>query len=847
MAWECVLIGARGLWLTRIPFLSVVIGCVVLLQPAAQDVLAAIAGIRPGGTPLAIAPQIRLSSFAFTVTALWSFPVYFMSCWLLRDSAMPVESSRCPGGVRTVRRFLPFLLGAASLVIVSLACLFTAADLPNLTYNEDFVESIRQALRYQVVWFAIWGVIFVIIARRVQAWQIHERAYRWVFLWYLAVFCSALATLYFSPLSLVSPLEALVHKLCEFGNADCSFYDRYLGSAPDLSRSLALPLILGAWLPLLTWLSDVGRIYRVPLVTCLLVVLILVDGFITSERHDVRVARSIGNTENTEKPTISPAKRPRLDEAVAMWKQANQCSGADCPRPIIVAAAGGAARATFFTTSVIGHFLDVERHRATVDGAKQPTSNDTGRYDPDRVAPNALAVKNRLFAFSGVSGGAVGAVLTVAALRRADRLGADLRHPCQTENVDPLWYGHKLAAENWRDCLEVLASGDYLTPTIFGLAFSDWIPLTSEDRAALLERLWERSFFTATGQDEDKLGTPFLNALPRTAPGPDGRMVVNWLPLLVLNGTSVSTGQRIVTSGFAPLYKPSDKPCPAGWETHGRDVVCPLFKQTLDFHTLIEQTSDGSPADGIRDIPLSTSASNSARFPVISPPGAIRNADDVVIDRIVDGGYVENYGAMSALDIARAIRAVDPKLQPFVLVISNDPGSTVLDNGDPSEVSLPESNPFSIGSDVLGPLGAVIQVRTGRGRQAVADLEAWLDREMPASAPGQPQGNFAHIRVWPEEVDGASPASAEAGWPDYCDARLKFRDVAMSWWLHMTTQLHLRQQVEPGKKRACGKEGNNLAIRAVWEALSKPRPATPTPAPPPQTVPTIPPEQVAAP
>src|SRR5258707_6833046 len=88
----------------------------------------------------------------------------------------------------------------------------------------------------------------------------------------------------------------------------------------------------------------------------------------------------------------------------------------DCPRPMMVAAAGGASRAGFFTASIIGYFLD----------PPEP-------HDP-RI--NALAVRNRLFAVSGVSGGSVGAVMTVAAMARAD---AAMKQPCAEPDPD-LWY-----------------------------------------------------------------------------------------------------------------------------------------------------------------------------------------------------------------------------------------------------------------------------------------------------------------------------------------------------------------------------------------------------------------------
>ena len=46
------------------------------------------------------------------------------------------------------------------------------------------------------------------------------------------------------------------------------------------------------------------------------------------------------------------------------------------------------------------------------------------------------------------------------------------------------------------------------------------------------------------------------------------------------------------------------------------------------------------------DVALSTASTMSARFPIISPHGNIRNGSSLV-DRVVDGGYYENFGALS--------------------------------------------------------------------------------------------------------------------------------------------------------------------------------------------------------
>jgi hypothetical protein len=88
------------------------------------------------------------------------------------------------------------------------------------------------------------------------------------------------------------------------------------------------------------------------------------------------------------------------------------------------------------------------------------------------------------------------------------------------------------------------------------------------------------------------------------------------------------------------------------------------------------------------DVRLSTAAHNSARFTYVSPAGSLINAESATESQhnrgyIIDGGYFENYGAETALELARkAIEAIDPehgkpdhknKVKLVVLQISSDP------------------------------------------------------------------------------------------------------------------------------------------------------------------------------
>ena len=95
----------------------------------------------------------------------------------------------------------------------------------------------------------------------------------------------------------------------------------------------------------------------------------------------------------------------------------------------------------------------------------------------------------------------------------------------------------------------------------------------------------------------------------------------------------------------------------------------------------------------------------------------MRNAKHNVVDRIVDGGYIENYGAITAMELAVAINAVRPELAPFVLIISNDPDENPIIN----KIDIPDA---AFLTDVSIPIQAIASARDGRGRLAVRRLDS---------------------------------------------------------------------------------------------------------------------------
>ncbi len=482
-------------------------------------------------------------------------------------------------------------------------------------------------------------------------------------------------------------------------------------------RALLIPFLFGSLVLVLSLLARRGHESGWPVLVPIFAFSLLLTA---SNKHlnDLRLL--------PQRPADQLAARQiDLSAAVAKWREANGCAqdGSKCPSALILAAEGGASRAAFMTATVAGEIID----RTGAGGA------------PGR----------RIFAISGVSGGAYGAAAIRAAL--ADAADADGKPPCR--NADPGWFAAHDAAtpgfrESWRSCLQILVSGDYLSSGFIGLGFRDnFAPAKGPfgegsaivDRAALLEQSWERHYDETTG------GAGFFGgAVCGAGPGkglcrPFGYAGASqgWLPLLMLNGTSVSTGRRIVAADLVSTRKSPDGGSRQSLYAQAYDLFelmsrpCPE-KLPEDAVACPQAAQGGADQPQLRDatdIRLSTAALISARFPVISPAGVIRN--DAVPgygDRVVDGGYFENSGLTTALDLAQALNSQG--VTPAIVWVQNDPN---IDRArrltPPRAAATPKLGPLDDGlfTEAAGmlaaPIDALISTREGHGEEA-ADAAA---------------------------------------------------------------------------------------------------------------------------
>lgn len=348
-----------------------------------------------------------------------------------------------------------------------------------------------------------------------------------------------------------------------------------------------------------------------------------------------------------------------------------------------------------------------------------------------------------LFAISGVSGGSVGAMEYVAALQAGD------------------------VPTNY-------LQSDFLAPAIASLVFVDGISnflpdFGQVDRGTALEQSFENG-------SKGNLGYSFLSFFP-------GKSDMNkyWRPALLLNATHQETGRRVIASNLK--------------------IEKDTFLDSFDELELLDS-----------DLRASTVAHNSARFTYVSPAGKlvprVGPGQTVKVNNrgyVIDGGYFENYGALTALELARAARqeieSIGGSVKLVILQISSDPTltkertrvRTLEDDGNCtlSTVTAPSKGKgnylsFEDGSldpvthrwhkndgeglvvaylnELAAPLAGLKTVREAHGTLAAAELASavCVERNVKAADTGagkkqQPAGI--------SDTLGAKPAAAAAGVP----------------------------------------------------------------------------------
>jgi hypothetical protein len=325
--------------------------------------------------------------------------------------------------------------------------------------------------------------------------------------------------------------------------------------------------------------------------------------------HDARVARELGP---------ATARYPSLDSAFTVWLAAQEgaCNGRAIPL-VLVAAPGGGIRAAYWTVTTLDRLF---------------------------VSTGQCAAR-ALFAVSGVSGGSVGIATWVAG-----RL-------TRTTPQDTVTRVSAVTSMSRDESLAAAAVGlllrDLVQPYL-GIA-TRW-----RNRAALLEDGWIESA-GVFGSTEAPLKWADLG---------NGKGS-GWVPILVLNGSSVTDGCRILLTNVAQLPAAKGSDCSAaGAGDRPSGPVSGSIDPSPGLYSRIEADSAcGGDRSGMRVV---TAALLSARFPIVSPSGALlrcvvdssagRLDTSRIVTYSVDGGYYENSGLLTLLQIWSAVA---PKVQRY--------------------------------------------------------------------------------------------------------------------------------------------------------------------------------------
>lgn len=721
--------------------------------------------------PLQLKDRVFWATFFFLVVFMWALPVHFAARYVLSGSGWLRVSEFDDATRESVlrqRRFeliiwIPRLLGLGCFVAIGVGLWWVWADLPSNTTVRETAAVAQHLTSLFYINIIVAAAFILFIAKR--RWAIRCLAILAQRLGFASSQRGKLTNFvmkWFGVGYLIIVLLLLVLMIA------------FPTVASRIPRALMIPVLLGGWVPALSVLAYCSHRFRAPIVTIALLAIITLGAFLPG-RH------AIVTFEHPNKEYRPIA----LSDAVKSWANANGCKLDDkdhvqresnCPHPIVVIASGGASRAAYFTASALGTLFDA-----------------TCKSEGERSCTRYPTMARRLFALSTVSGSSLAAITVGAALRHSARDGTG-KFPCQKVSDPASLWRLEGPPDNWRDCLQSLTAGDYLSPAMLGLVFRDPTSILlqagsviglggadSSDRGRLLETAWQTRYLELVNEPDDKgLAQPFSDVAPTIAENTEEP----WRPLLILNGTSVATGRRVLTTHLATKL------------ADGR----PLFSDAYDIYELLDRCFPGAGYElkGPRprvDISLATAALNSARFPLVSPDGAIFIGENTC-DRIVDGGYFENYGAIAALELIEALEEFG--LSPVVLSVTNNPEMAIDPDLDPLDRRrpIPDIDEEVWFSSLLVPLQGALATRDAVGTFGMSKLRARLSREPSGRGQiGADRSTLALQKLHCPVFGGDEVRIAEVSIVGEIGPRGEMKDLSMSWWLSGLVQAALDRSV----------------------------------------------------
>jgi hypothetical protein len=356
-------------------------------------------------------------------------------------------------------------------------------------------------------------------------------------------------------------------------------------------------------------------------------------------------------------PDSVAARYQNPSEAVESWlalMNGQSCTESAPSEPIkliMVAAPGGGIRASYWTSSAL-----------------------------DAMTATTACGAQNIFAVSGVSGGSVGAAAWLASPPGKAR-----------KNVTRLATDNALAASTAALFLRDI-------PQPFLGVRDSW-----HDRSAVMEDEWASQAPEAFGNVDQPRSFSSLGVGP------------GWRPVVMFNGSSVLDGCRVLVTNVMRLPA-GPSPCEP---TGGSGPLPGSLDALKDLRGHLGSDGKTCAVDarsgGRGDISLATAALLSARFPVISSSGVLarcaesapRSADAPWMDQSgrvrrtydVDGGYYENTGLLSLLQLWESIR-------PTVLACNSQAGAPA-----PAGTATNQPQPAADGHCPTSRTGSPLQIQ----------------------------------------------------------------------------------------------------------------------------------------
>jgi hypothetical protein len=304
-----------------------------------------------------------------------------------------------------------------------------------------------------------------------------------------------------------------------------------------------------------------------------------------------------------------------------------------------------------------------------------------------RMQDQCPVFAQHVFAISGVSGGSLGAAL----------FGSLVKTHVTNGPWQPCRFGPSQSGPLEQRARAFLKA-DLLSPIVAAALFPDFVqrflpfPVPGTDRGAALSRGLEHAWRNAEPDGPNPFESTFLGQWNPTSAE----------PALLLNTTEVDKGRRVIVAPFPIQPECGTINCVQTW-----------FYQT---DQAIKAVRSGAAGPLItRDLRLSEAAGISARFPWVLPAASVERDGKYI--RLVDGGYFDNSGIETTVDLMEtlvAIRGARQQAQPNTGMRSRPRAfdihlitiSGTVADGPPSWQGL---------DDVLSPIRTLLSSRDARG------------------------------------------------------------------------------------------------------------------------------------